>query len=182
MRSTQVPLAGAGSEIDDLGRSAARPAGAGSEIDAVGLSVRNSVGCLPEFGKNPNWKMEKDDLCTFMCDGVAAAISGDEAKATAFWAGLRLLQPHFTPSELAKFVCNGIASRLKKGMGPIIAGVVERLGPKKAKMVLTSGPLLRVLPEFVEYMSTMDGDALWSAIDTRDKRSCLAEELRVRNE
>merc|ERR1719235_2672636 len=123
--------------------------------------------------------MEKADLCTFMCNGVAAAISGDAAKAAAFWDGLRLLQPHFTPSELAKFVCNGIASRLKKGMGASIAAVVERLGAKKAKTVLTKGPLLRVLPEFVEYMSTMDDDALWSAIGTRDKRKCLVEELQA---
>ena len=124
-----------------------------------------------------DWKMEKADLRTFMSDGVAAAISGDEAQATAFWDGLRLLESHFTPPELAKFVCGGIASRLKKGMGPIIAAAVERLGAKKAKRVLTKGPLLRVLPEFVEYMSTMDDDALWSAIETRDKRKCLVEEL-----
>merc|ERR1719235_1090544 len=123
--------------------------------------------------------MEKADLCTFMSNSVAAAISGDAAQAAAFWDGLRLLQPHFTPSELAKFVCNGIASRLTKGMGASIAAVVERLGAKKAKTVLTGGPLLRVLPEFVEYMSTMDDDALWSAIETRDKRKCLVDELQA---
>ena len=126
-----------------------------------------------------DWKMEKADLCTFMSGSVAAAISGDEAKAAAFWDGLRLLQPHFTRSELAKFVCNGIASRLKKGMGPIIAAVVERLGAKKAKTVLTGGPLLRVLPEFIEHMSTMDDDSLWFAIETRDKQKCLVEELQA---
>ena len=123
--------------------------------------------------------MEKADLCAFMCGGVAAAISGDEAQATAFWDGLRMLDSHFTPSELAKFMCNGVASRLKKGMGPIIAAVVERLGPKKAKTVLTKQPLLRVLPEFVEYMSTMDDDDFWSAIETPDKRKCLVEELQA---
>merc|ERR1719191_323727 len=126
-----------------------------------------------------DWKMEKADLRTFMSDGVAAAISGDEAQAAAFWDGLRLLQSHFTPSELAKFVCNGIASRLKKGMGPIIAAVVERLGAKKAKTVLTKQPLLRVLPEFVEYLSTVDDDAFWSAIETPDKRKVLVEELKA---
>ena len=68
---------------------------------------------------------------------------------------------------------------MKKGMGPIIAAVVERLGAKKAKTVLTGGPLLRVLPEFVEYMSTMDDDSLWSAIETRDKRKCLVDELQA---
>ena len=123
--------------------------------------------------------MEKADLCALMCGGVAAAISGDEAQATAFWDGLRRFELHFTPSELAKFVCNGIASRLKKGMGPIIAAVVERLGAKKAKTVLTKQPLLRVLPEFVEYMSTIDDDALWSATETLDKRKYLVEELQT---
>ena len=61
-----------------------------------------------------------------------------------------------TSSELAKFVFGGIASRLKNGKGASIAAVVERLGAKKAKTVLTGGPLLRVLPEFVEYVTTMD--------------------------
>ena len=64
-------------------------------------------------------------------------------------------------------------------MGASIAAVVERLGAKKAKTVLTKQPLLRVLPEFVEYMSTMDDDALWSAIETPDKRKCLVEELQA---
>ena len=111
--------------------------------------------------------------------GAAGCVRGDEAQATAFWDELKLLQSHFTPSELAKFVCGGIASRLKKGMGPIIAAVVERLGAKKAKTVLRGQPLLRVLPEFVEYMSTMDDDAFWSAIETPDKRKCMVEELQA---
>ena len=121
--------------------------------------------------------MDKADLRTFMSGSVAAAISGDEAQATAFWDGLRLLQPNFTSSELAKFVCGGIASRLRNGKGASIAAVVERLGAKRTKMVLTKQPLLRVLPEFVEYMSTMDDDALWSAIETFEGRKCLLEKL-----
>ena len=39
--------------------------------------------------------------------------------------------------------------------------------------------MLRVLPEFVEYMSTIEDDTLWSAIETRDKRECLVEELQA---
>ena len=35
-----------------------------------------------------DWKMEKADLCRFMCNSVAAAVSGDYAKATDFWKGL----------------------------------------------------------------------------------------------
>ena len=62
-------------------------------------------------------------------------------------------------------------------MGASIAAVVERLGAKKAKTVLTKQPLLRVLPEFVKYMSTMDDDALWSSIENRLKRRYLVEEL-----
>ena len=58
--------------------------------------------------------MEKTDLCAFMCGSVAAAISGEEAKAAVFLDGLRLLQPHFTPPELAEFMCNPFTSRLKK--------------------------------------------------------------------
>jgi hypothetical protein len=128
-----------------------------------------------------DWKMEKADLCTFMSNSVAAAISGEEAKAAAFWDGLRLLQMYLTPSELAAFMSNSIASRLKNGQGAYFAAVVKRLGPKKSKMALTGQPvkhLLGVLPEFVEYMATIvDDEALWSTIDTRRKRELLAAEL-----
>ena len=70
----------------------------------------------------------------------------------------------------------GIASRLKNGKGASIAAVVERLGAKKTMPMLTGGPLLRVLPEFVE---SIDDDALSSAIETRDKRTHLVEELQA---
>ena len=76
-------------------------------------------------------------------------------------------------------MCNGIASRLKKDIGASIAAVVQLLGGRRAKTVLTKQPLLRVLPEFVEYMSTMDEYALRFAIETRDKRKCLVEELQA---
>merc|ERR1712205_125169 len=102
-----------------------------------------------------DWKMEKADLVSFMSNSVAAAMCGDEAQAEAFWDGLRLLQPYFTTSELAKFVCTGTASRLKKNQGTSIAAVVQRLGAKRSKTVLTRQPLLQVLEEFVEYMSRM---------------------------
>ena len=126
------------------------------------------------------WKMDKSDLCTLMSGGVAAAISGDEDEAAAFWDGLRLLQPELTTSsEIATFVCSGMASRLKKGQGINIVAVIERLGPKRAKAVLKGQPLLRVLPEFVGYMSTTDDDELWSAINTRDKRKCLVEDFEL---
>jgi len=121
--------------------------------------------------------MEKADLCKFMSASVAAAISGDEAEAAAFWDGLRVLQPYFTPPELAKFMCNSIAFRLKKNQGTDIAAVVERLGAKRTKTVLTRPLLLRVLPEFVEYMSTIDDAVLWSAIATFEGRKCLLEKL-----
>ena len=66
---------------------------------------------------------------------------------------------------------------VRRDQGAIIAAVVERLGAKEADTVLPKRPLLRVLPGFVEYMSTKDDDSLWSAIETRDKRNCLVEEL-----
>ena len=135
--------------------------------------------------------MNKTDLCTFMSGSVAAAISGDEAKAAAFWDGLRLLQPYFTPSEIAEFMHDSIASRLKKNQGTNIATVVERLcakqlgakrlGAKKTMTVLTRPLLLRVLPEFVEYMSTIDDAALWSAIETAKSRKLLLEMLEAAN-
>ena len=43
--------------------------------------------------------MEKADLCTFMSGSVAAAISGDEAKATAFWEGLAKLKARLEDGE-----------------------------------------------------------------------------------
>ena len=46
-------------------------------------------------------------------------------------------------------------------------------------LLLARPLLLRVLPEFVEYMSTMDDDALWPAIETPDKRKCMVEELQA---
>ena len=61
--------------------------------------------------------------------------------------------------------------------GVSIATVAERLGAKKTKMLPTRVPLLRVLPEFVEYMSTIDDDALWAAIENPEKRKCLVEVL-----
>ena len=81
--------------------------------------------------------MEKTDLCAFMCGSVAAAISGEEAKAAVFLDGLRLLQPHFTPPELAEFMCNPFTSRLKKNQGTNIATVVEWLRPLVAKRIRT---------------------------------------------
>ena len=44
-------------------------------------------------------------------------------------------------------------------------------------LLLARPLLLRVLPEFVEYMSTIDDAALWSAIETAKTRKLLLEML-----
>ena len=133
--------------------------------------------------------MTKTDLYTFMSGSGDAAISGDAAKAAAFWDGLRLLQSYFAPSEFAEFICSSIASRLKKNQGTNIATVVERLcskrlgakrlGAKRTMAVLTRPLLLRVLPEFVKYISTIDDAALWSEIKTPKSRKLLLERLKA---
>ena len=58
--------------------------------------------------------MEKADLRTFISGGVAAAISGDEAKATVFWARLATLKANYKieKADLCMFMCNGVAAAI----------------------------------------------------------------------
>ena len=126
--------------------------------------------------------MDKADLRTFMSNSVAAALSGDAAKAAAFWAGLEALRVHFCEGcGPAKFVCNGIASRLANGHAGLLVGVVRRLGGvERARTVLKAGPLLTVLPEFVAYLDAADGAALDADFATGRARKALAERLKAR--
>ena len=111
---------------------------------------------------------------------VRRRLAGGAGWAAKSWDGLRLLELHFTPSELAELMCDSIASRLKNDQGTDIARVIERLrrlGAMRIKAVLTRPLLLRVLPEFIEYMSTIDDDALWFEIETPRKRKYLLDKL-----
>jgi hypothetical protein len=117
--------------------------------------------------------MEKADLCKFMSNSVAAAVSGEEAKAVAFWAGLALLRPYFTSSELAGFVCDGIASRLKAGQGPLFVMILKRVGGGVAKKLLTKQPVLRTLPEFAAHIDGMSEGDVGTLLDGRRKRRRL---------
>ena len=85
-------------------------------------------------------KMKPSDLCKFMAGSVAAAVV-DPDKAVAFWAGLEMIRFYFTPSELATFICDGIATRLKNGQVQHILEVIKRFGTKLAKTYLTRQPL-----------------------------------------
>ena len=131
------------------------------------------------------WHMTKDDLVKFMCGSVASAIAGDSAQAQAFWCGLEELRPFFTSVELRQFVCGGIASRLKTGQVSDIVAVIDRVGAKKAKSLLTKQPLLVVLSEFVAFMHHATPAELAHAIDANTakeakvKRKDLAERLRL---
>ena len=53
--------------------------------------------------------MEKDDLRTFMCDGIASKIDSD-----ALWNGLERLRTDWQmeKDDLRTFMCNGIASKI----------------------------------------------------------------------
>ena len=61
-----------------------------------------------------DWKMEKADLCKFMSDSVAAAIGGEEAKATAFWQGIAKLKTDWKmeKADLCKFMSNSVAAAI----------------------------------------------------------------------
>ena len=124
--------------------------------------------------------MQKVDLCTFMSNSVAAAISGDAAKAQAFWDALHSLREFFTLAELSTFVCGGIATRLKNGHVEDIIRVITRVGSKTAKTLLTKQPLLCVLPELVAFMQDVkDDDKLACYLQVR-KRKQLLESLQSR--
>ena len=60
------------------------------------------------------WGMQKADLCTFMSDSVAAAISGDAAKAQAFWDGVGTLKTEWGMQkvDLCTFMSNSVAAAI----------------------------------------------------------------------
>ena len=65
--------------------------------------------------------MIKDDLRTFMCDGMASAISGDSSQA--FWDGLDALRTTWlmTKDDLVTFMCNSVASAMTGDASYVVA-------------------------------------------------------------
>lgn len=58
------------------------------------------------------WNMEKGDLCKFMSNSVAAAVSGDAEKAASFWEGVEKLKTEWKmeKGDLCKFMSGGVAA------------------------------------------------------------------------
>ena len=87
-------------------------------------------------------------------------------------------RPFYTTTELSVFVCNGIATRLKNGHASDIVAVVQRVGGKSAKTLLTKKPLLGVLSEFVAFVQGATDETLYQSIHPT-KRKALTENLQV---
>ena len=128
-------------------------------------------------------------MSRFVGFGLCRLLSGDAAKAAAFWAGLEALRAHFCEGcGPAQFVCDGIASRLANGQSELLVGVVRRLGGvvrrlggvERAKTVLKAGPLLTALSEFVAYLDAADGAALDTDLATGRARKALTERMEAR--
>ncbi len=120
------------------------------------------------------WGMSTQDLVKFVRDSVVSAMVG--GKAAVFWAGLEELR---TKVEIADFVCDGIAARLKRGEGRLIVAVVDCIGSKLAKTVLKKQPMLKVLPTLVVYLKNTPRDQVMEALATPARRKGLNAALRM---
>ena len=79
-----------------------------SSVHGARSNLVHIVDCLQRLKEE--WKMEKGDLCKFMSNSVAAAVSGE--KAAAFWEAVDKLKEEWKmeKGDLCKFVSDSVAA------------------------------------------------------------------------